>query len=148
MGIIEQRLAELGFELSVAKKPVANYLGTKRSGDLLWVSARVSRLQGEVGTQVSLEQAREAARDTVIDLLAIIKGDIEDLDLIVSVEKMIGFVRSAPTFTHQPQVVDGASDLLVRLFGDAGRHARTATGVAQLPFGAAVQLEMVLRMAP
>lgn len=146
MGTIETRLQALGLTLPSPKTPVANYLGCKRSGDLLFVSARVSRLQGEVGSDVSTDQAQGAARDTVVDLLAIIKDGIGDLDLIVSVEKVLGFVRSARDFTEQPKVVDGASDLLISLFGEDGRHARTATGVAQLPFGAAVQLEMVLRL--
>jgi enamine deaminase RidA (YjgF/YER057c/UK114 family) len=90
--------------------------------------------------------AKTAARDTLLDLLAIVKADIGDLDRIASVEKLQGFVRSAPTFTGQPEVIDGASDLIVALFGDAGRHARTATGAAQLPFGASVQLDLVLRI--
>ena len=88
-----------------------------------------------------------AAKSALLDILAIIKEEIGDLDKIVSVEKLVGFVRSAPTFTEHPKVIDGASDLLIALFGDAGRHARTATGVAQLPFGAAVQLDLILRMA-
>lgn len=145
MGRIEDRLAELGLKLPAAKTPVANYLGTKRSGDLLFVSARVSRLQGSVGKHVSLGEAKTAARDTVLELLSIIRLDVE-LDSIVSVEKMVGYVRSARDFVQQPQVIDGASDLLFELFGESGRHARTATGVAQAPFGAAVQLEMVLRI--
>ena len=115
---------------------------------MLYVSGRVSALQGEVGHDVSKDKAREAARDTLVTLLAIIKESIGDLDLVISVEKVQGFVRSAPSFTEQPQVVDGASDLLVDLYGDNGRHARTATGVAQLPFGACVQLEMILRLKP
>ncbi|NNE98139.1 MAG: RidA family protein [Pyrinomonadaceae bacterium] len=78
--------------------------------------------------------------------MAIVKNEIGDLDQISSIEKMVGFVRSAPTFTEQPKVIDGASDLLVALWGEDGRHARTATGVAQLPFGAAVQLELIMRM--
>jgi enamine deaminase RidA (YjgF/YER057c/UK114 family) len=82
----------------------------------------------------------------MLDLLAIIKQDIGDLDRIVSVERLHGFVRSAPTFIAQPEVIDGASDLLVELLGPAGRHARTATGVNQLPFGAAVQLDLILRL--
>ena len=147
MGRIENRLAELGLKLPPAKAPVANYLGTKRSGDLLFVSARVSRLQGSVGKHVSLGEAKTAARDTMLELLSIVRQDV-DLDSIKSVEKMIGYVRSARGFVKQPQVIDGASDLLVELFGEAGRHARTATGVAQAPFGAAVQLEMVLRLEP
>jgi enamine deaminase RidA (YjgF/YER057c/UK114 family) len=144
---VEERLAAMGLALGPPKAPVANYLGSKLSGELLFVSGRVSALRGEVGSEVDVDQARQAARDTVLDLLAIIKQDIGDLDRIVSVERMQGFVRSAPGFTEQPQVLDGASDLLVSLFGEAGRHARTATGAAQLPFGAAVQLDLVLRLA-
>ena len=145
---IEDRLARLGLELPAPKAPVANYLGSKRSGDLLFVSARVSELRGEVGSEVDLAHARAAAESTLLSLLAIVKADIADLDRIVSVEKVLGFVRSSPSFMEQPQVIDGASDLLVELWGEAGRHARTATGVAQLPFGAAVQLEMILRLSP
>jgi enamine deaminase RidA (YjgF/YER057c/UK114 family) len=144
--VIDGRLRELGHELAAPKAPVANYLGTKRSGDLLFVSGRVSRTRGEVGTDLSTDSAREAARDTMLDLLSIIKNDIGRLSKITSIEKLNGFVRSSPEFTEQPLVVDGASDLLIALWGDAGRHARTATGVAQLPFGAAVQLELVVRL--
>ncbi len=144
---IETRLRDLGLELPPPKPPVANYLGSKRSGDLLFVSGRVSRLRGEVGSDLDVAEAKAAARSTLLDVLAIVKNDIGDLDLIVSVEFLRGFVRSSSTFTEQPQVIDGASDLLVELLGEAGRHARTATGAAQLPFGAAVQLDMVLRLA-
>lgn len=148
MGAIEQRLRALGEELSPAKPPVANYLGCKISGNTLHVSGRVSRIRGEVGSDLDVDQARGAARGALLDILAIVKAEIGDLDRIVSVDKLNGFVRSAPTFTEQPRVVDGASDLLVELWGEPGRHARTATGVAQLPFGAAVQLEMVMRIRP
>ena len=146
MNAIEARLAAFGLALPPAKAPVANYIGTKRSGDLLFVSGRVSQLRGEVGTDVTAADARLAARDTVLDLLAIIKQDVGDLDRIASIDYVRGFVRSAPSFTDQPRVIDGASDLLVALFGEDGRHARTATGAAQLPFGAAVQLDMVVRL--
>jgi enamine deaminase RidA (YjgF/YER057c/UK114 family) len=147
MSAIEDRLIAFGLALPPAKAPVANYLGTKRSGDLLFVSGRVSQLRGEVGSEVTAADARLAARDTVLDLLAIIKQDVGDLDRIASIDFVRGFVRSAASFTEQPRVIDGASDLLVALFGDEGRHARTATGAAQLPFGAAVQLDMVVRLA-
>ena len=147
MGRIEDRLRDLGLALPPPKAPVANYIGTKRSGDLLFVSGRVSARRGEVGSEVSPADAKVAARDALLDLLAIIKADIGDLDRIVSVEKLQGFVRSAASFTAQPEVIDGASDLLVSLFGEAGRHARTATGAAQLPFGASVQLDLVLRIS-
>ena len=147
MSNIENRLKELGIDLPPPKTPVANYLGSKRSGDLLFVSARVSELRGEVGSTVSEEEAYQAARETMISILAIIKEDI-DLDQIVSVDKLLGLVRSSSEFIRQPQVIDGASDILVDVFGEAGRHARTATGVAQLPFGACVQLELIMSMKP
>ena len=145
MGAVEKRLTELGIELPVPPSPVANYLATKRSGDLLFVSGRKSDLNGEVGSAVDEQQAKEAARQTMITLLAIIKADIGDLDRIVSIVKVHGYVRSAPDFIHQPMVIDGASDLLVEVFGEAGRHARTATGT-QPPFGASVQLEMIVQL--
>ena len=145
-GRVEARLTELGLTLPAPRPPVANYLGTKRSGDLLFVSGKVSALRGEVGNEVDVARAKLATRDAMLDLLAIIKQDIGDLDRIVSVERLHGFVRSAPTFIAQPEVIDGASDLLVELLGQAGRHARSATGVNQLPFGAAVQLDLILRL--
>ncbi len=148
LGKIEDRLQQVGETLPIAKSPVANYIGCKRSGDILYVSGRVSEIRGEVGTDLDLVQAQLAARQTVIDLLAIVKDSIGDLDQIESVDYMQGFVRSSSSFTQQPQVINGASDLLVELFGEAGRHARTATGVAQLPYGACVQLEMILRLNP
>jgi len=147
MGRIEARLQELGLALPAPKPPVANYLGTKRSGALLFVAGRVSALRGVVGAGVGLQDAQIAARDTVLDLLAIVRADIGDLDAIVAIEMLRGFVRSAPDFGDQPRVIDGASDLLVALWGEAGRHARTATGVNALPSGAAVQLEFVARLA-
>ena len=147
MSVVEERLRALGLALPAPKAPVANYLGSKRSGDLLFVSGRVSQLRGEVGSDVTPADARTAARDAMLDLLAIVKQDIGDLDRIASVEQVRGFVRSAPSFTEQPHVIDGASDLLIALFGEHGRHARTATGAAQLPFGAAVQLDMVVRLS-
>ena len=145
MSVIERRLQEIGLELPPAQPAVANYLGTKRSGDWLFVSARVSERRGAVGSDLTTEQAYDAARETMLHILSIVREDV-DLDEIESIDKMVGFVRSAPTFTEQPKVIDGASDVLVEIFGDAGRHARTATGVAQLPYGAAVQLELVMRL--
>jgi enamine deaminase RidA (YjgF/YER057c/UK114 family) len=146
MSLIEERLKELGLSLSTAKPPVGNYLGSKSVGELLFAAARVGDLTGEVGTEVSEEQAYGAARHTVLTILAIIKQDIKDLDMLAGVVKVTGFIRSSSTFTRQPKVVDGASDLLIEIFGEAGRHARTATGVAQLPFGASVQLEIIFQL--
>ena len=144
--MVEEKLHDIGESLPKPKQAVANYLGCKRSGNVLYVSGRVSPTRGEVGTDLTVTEAQVAAKEALPDILAIVKKEIGDLDNIVAVDKMIGFVRSAESFTEQPKVVDGASDLLVHIFGEQGRHARTATGVAQLPFGAAVQLELVLRL--
>ena len=143
MGIVEKRLEELGLSLPDPKPPVGNYLESKQIGELLFASGRVSDCIGEVGTEVTLEKAKEAARNTVLTILAIIKQDIKDLDLIAGVLKVTGFIRSSASFIEHPKVIDGASDLLIELFKENGRHARTASGVAQLPFGASVQLDII-----
>jgi enamine deaminase RidA (YjgF/YER057c/UK114 family) len=144
---VEHRLAEIGETLPQPKQAVANYLGCKLSGQTLYVSGRVSPTRGEVGTDLTVAEAQIAAREALLDILAIVKKEIGSLDKIEGIEKMQGFVRSAASFTEQPKVIDGASDLLVALFGAEGRHARTATGVAQLPFGAAIQLDLIMRVA-
>ena len=148
MSVIEDRLRKMNLELGIPKLPVGNYLGCKKIGELLFASALVSELKGEVGTEITAAQAKEAARNTVVQILAIIKHDIKDLDLLTGVVKMTGFIRSSPEFTEQPKVLDGASDLLIELFGEAGGHARTATGVAQLPFGASIQLDIIFQVKP
>ena len=144
MSRIEKRMAGMGLVLNPPKAPVANYLGTKRTGNLLFVSGRVSEKRGQVGTDVSLEEARLAARDTLLDLLSIIKADIGDLDDIISIIRLQGFVNADSSFNALPQVIDGASELLIALYGETGRHARTATGAAELPYGATIQLDMVV----
>lgn len=146
MDQIESRLKSLGITLPSAPSPVANYLGTKQAGDLLYVSGRKSDLVGAVGGEVTEAQAKAAARETVVALLAIIKKDIGDLDRIHSVIKVQGFIRSSPDFTRQPQVLDGATELLMDIWGEHGKHARTATGTSQLPFGATIQLDMILKL--
>ena len=146
MSLIENKLNNLGIRLEQPKAPVANYLGSKRIGDLLFVSGRKSELTGEVGSDVTETQAKKAARDTVVLILSIVKNDIKDLDLIEGVVKLQGFIRSSKNFTRQPQVLDGASEILIELFGENGHHARTATGVAQLPYGATIQLDMILKL--
>lgn len=143
---VEERLEALGIVLDDAAPPVANYLGTKRAGDTLYVSARVSRRIGVVGGDVTPAEAHEAARDTTVMLLSIVAADIGELDRVASVDYVRGFIRSAADFDGQPRVLDGASDLLVEIFGESGRHARTATGTSQLPYGACVQLEMILTL--
>ncbi len=146
MSQVECRLAEMGLVLKPAKKPVANYQGTKQCGSMLFVSGRVSERRGRVDSDVYQNEARLAARDTMLDLLAIIKADIGNLDRICSILKLRGFVNSITTFNALPQIIDGASDLLIALYGESGKHARTATGAAQLPYGATIQLDMVVEL--
>jgi enamine deaminase RidA (YjgF/YER057c/UK114 family) len=121
---IEGKLSALGESLPEAKKPVANYLGCKRSGNTLYVSGRVSQIRGEVGTDLNVAKAQMAAKGALLDILAIIKDEIGNLDKVVSVEKLVGFVRSAPSFTEQPEVIDGASDLLIALDARTPQFAR------------------------
>tara|TARA_B110000116_G_scaffold188245_1_gene163331 strand:+ start:861 stop:1169 length:309 start_codon:yes stop_codon:yes gene_type:complete len=98
-----------------------------------------------LGADLTVADGQMAAKEAILDILAIVKEDLGNLDTIIGVDNLNGFVRSAPTFTKQPQVIDDASDLLIAIFGEDGRHARTATGAAQLPYGAAVQLEVIFR---
>ncbi len=146
MSVIESKLKTLGLTLDTPKSPVANYLGSKRVGNLLFVSGRKSEQTGRVGKTVNEEEAKKAARDTVLLILSIVKKDIGDLDRIKGVVKMQGFINSTDKFNRLPQVLDGASDLLIDLFGTEGHHARTATGAAQLPFDATIQIDMILEM--
>src|SRR6201986_2857597 len=145
-GAIEQKLASLGITLHEAPAPVANYVGFVRAGNLLFVSGQVCFdrtgmliAKGKLGTGVSIEQGAAAARGCAINLLAQIKAALGDLDKVVRVVRLGGFIHSAPDFVDWPQVVNGASDLMVQVFGDKGRHARTTVGVASLPADAAVE---------
>ncbi len=146
MGAVEDRMLAAGIELPAARAPVADYLACKRSGELVYVSAKVSDLRGRVGEDVTAEEARGAARALALVLVSILREEVGDLDRVESIDRVRGFVRSGPGFDRQPWVMDGASGVLVEIFGDAGRHARTATGTGELPFGAAVQMDMVVRV--
>jgi enamine deaminase RidA (YjgF/YER057c/UK114 family) len=147
-GAIEQKLASLGINLHEAPAPVANYVGFVRSGNLLFVSGQVcfdpaGKLiaRGKLGAGVSIEQGAAAARGCAINLLAQIKAALGDLDKVVRVVRLGGFINSAPDFVDGPKVMNGASDLMVQVFGDKGRHARTTVGVASLPADASVEVE-------
>ena len=146
MSSIEEKIKKLGLNLPPAKPPVGNYISCKIVGELLYASGRVSDLKGEVGADIIEEDARKAARDTLLLILSIIKEDIKDLGLLKGVVKVQGFIHCNKSFTRLPEVLDGASDLLISLFGERGRHARTATGVAQLPFNAAIQLDIIFEL--
>ncbi len=145
------RLAELGLELPPVVPPVAAYVPAVRSGSLVFTSGQLPMAAGEllgvgkVGAQVSPEQARQMARTCALNALAAVDA-LVDIDDVVRVVKVVGFVASTPEFTGQPGVVNGASELLGEVFGDAGRHARSAVGVAALPLDAPVEVELVVEV--
>lgn len=149
----EERLSELGLKLPEAAAPVAAYVPTVRTGDLVFVSGQVSRTadgdlwRGKVGADVGLEGATQAARTACLYGLAALKAEIGDLDRLRRAVKLTVFVASAPGFTDQPKVANGASELLQEVFGERGRHARSAVGVAELPLGVAVEVEFVFEVA-
>jgi enamine deaminase RidA (YjgF/YER057c/UK114 family) len=147
-GKIEARLRELGIELPQASAPVANYVPYTVSGKLVVVSGQVSvrhgkaEFVGKLGAGMSVADAQQAAKLCALNILAHLKNACGgDLDKVTRVLRLGGFVNCTPEFTDMPQVVNGASDLMVEVFGDAGKHARAAVGVASLPLGVAVEVE-------
>jgi enamine deaminase RidA (YjgF/YER057c/UK114 family) len=146
-GTIEKKLTELGIALPTPAAPIANYVGFVRTGRLLFVSGQlcladgVLLAKGKLGASVTIEQGEAAARACAINLLAQAKAALGDLDKVVRVVRLGGFINSAPDFLDGPKVMNGASDLMVAVFGDKGRHARTTVGVAVLPIDAAVEVE-------
>jgi enamine deaminase RidA (YjgF/YER057c/UK114 family) len=148
-----ERLAELGLQLPAVVPPVAAYVPAVRTGDLVFTSGQLPMADGamaalgKVGAQVSAEQAKELARTCALNALAAVDA-LVGLDSVVKVVKVVGFVASAPDFTGQPGVVNGASELLGEVFGDAGSHARSAVGVAVLPLDAPVEVELVVEVEP
>src|SRR5258707_6485181 len=147
-GTVEQKLAAQGVVLHEPASPVANYVGFVRTGSLLFVSGQVcvdaeGKLiaKGKLGAGVTTEQGYAAAQGCAVNLLAQIKAALGDLDKVMRVVRLGGFVNSAPDFLDGPKVLNGASDLIVAAFGDKGRHARTTVGVAALPADAAVEVE-------
>lgn len=153
-GAAEKRLAALGYTLPAAAAPIANYVPAVLAGNMLYVSGQLPlkdgqlMLAGLVGDTVSVDQATEAARLCALNLIAQAKLALNgDLDRVKRVVKLTGFVAAEPAFTQHPQVVNGASDLMVAVFGDAGRHARAAVGCSSLPRGAPVEVDAVFEVA-
>ncbi len=153
MSKVEERLKALGIELPQPVAPVANYVPFVRSGNLVHISGQISiaadgGIKGTVGVDVDLETAQRAARLCGINLLAQMKAATDgDLDRVVRVVKLGGFVQAGPDFIDIPKVVNGCSDLMVEALGDAGRHARSAVGVYKLPLGFAVEVDAVVEIA-
>lgn len=153
-GSVEQKLAALGITLPTPAAPVANYVAFVRSGNLITVSGQLcfghdGKLvaKGQLGGGVSMEDGTSAARACAVNLIAQVKAAVGDLDKVVRVVRLGGFINSAAGFTDGPKVMNGASDLMVEVFGDKGRHARSTVGVAALPADAAVEVEGLFEVA-
>ncbi|MCU1353114.1 MAG: endoribonuclease [Acidimicrobiales bacterium] len=150
---ITARLEELGIVLPDAMPPAGSYVPMARHGDLVYVSGHgpvdgERMVCGKVGRDLDVDAARAAARLTGLSILATLQAGLGDLDAVVQVVKVLGMVNAAPGFDQLPAVVDGCSDLLVEVFGDRGRHARSAVGMAELPFGIAVEVELIAQVRP
>ncbi len=149
----EQRLAEQGLTVPDAVQPVAAYIPAVRTGSLVYTAGQVPKrgdsylYTGKVGAEVSVDQAVECARQCALNALAALKGEVGELSRVQRVVKVVVFVASAPDFTGQPAVANGASELLGDAFGEAGRHARSAVGVAVLPLDVPVEVELIAEVA-
>lgn len=150
----EARLKGLRIELPPVPPPVANFIRSRQVGSLLYLSGHGpirpdgSRVIGKVGTDLDLQEAKAAARLTGLNLLASTRAHLGSLDLVKVIVKVLGMVNSGPGFDRQPEVIDGFSDLMVEVFGESGRHTRSAVGMAELPFGIPVEIEMILEVQP
>ena len=152
MANIEGRIKEIGFSLPEAPKPVAAYIPAKQTGKLVFTAGQLPMVNGELiskgllGQDVEIDEANKAARICTLNALAAIKGIIGDLDRIKQIVRVVGYVASVPTFTQQPAVVNGASELLLEIFGENGKHARSAVGMAVLPLNASVEIELTVEV--
>lgn len=148
---IEARLVALGITLPEAPMPAANYVPFVRTGNQLFVSGQISMgpeglIKGKLGADMTVEEGAAAARRCGLALMAQARTCLGDLDRVKRVVKLVGFVNSTADFTHQPQVINGCSDLMVEVFGEAGRHARSAVSAASLPLGVAVEIEAIFEV--
>ncbi|MFM2171641.1 MAG: hypothetical protein RI957_1870 [Verrucomicrobiota bacterium] len=146
-----EKIASLGLALPNVPTPVAAYVNCVRSGNLLFLSGGLpidgdKKIIGQVPRDVSIEQAREAARMIVLNRLAVIQSEIGSIDRVSRIVSLSGFVSSAPDFYDHPQVINGASELLLEIFGDKGKHSRTALGVASLPLNVAVEINLIVEV--
>ena len=148
----EARLVELGFELPAQPKPVANYVPTVRVGNLLFVSGHgpyddgTIKTKGKLGRDLTVDEGYQVARTVTMNCLASIRAELGSLDRVKRFVKLLGMVNCTEDFQEQPKVINGCSDLLVDLFGEAGKHARSAVGMQALPFAIPVEIEMILEV--
>ena len=154
MAEIERKLKELGYELPPPRQTLAgNFVSAVRTGNLVYTAGTGPRLPegdflhvGKLGADLTIEQGYDCARQTMLNLLTALKGEIGDLDKVKRVIKLLCMINAAPDFGDTPKVANGASDLLVSIYGDAGRHARSAVGMATLPFGIPIEIEMIVEV--
>lgn len=150
----EQKLKSLGIELFTPPQPIANYVKAVRTGQLVFLAghgpgrADGTTIKGRLGDDLTLKQGYEAARIAAIAMLSSLKAEIGDLGKVTRIVKVTGMVNSTPSFYDQPKVINGCSDLLVEVFGEKGKHARAAVGMASLPSNIAVEIEMIVEVAP
>lgn len=147
----ERRLKELGIELTMPTAPMANYVNAVRTGNLLYLAGKGPGLPGhppvgKVGRDFTREQGYEFARQTGLSLIAVMKAELGDLDRVKRIVKVLGMVNATPEFGEQPEVINGCSDLFVTVFGDRGRHARSAVGMGSLPRGIPVEIEVIVEV--
>jgi len=149
----EKKLKDLGITLPVPPQPIANYVRTVRVGNFLFVSGHgpyndgKTKLAGKVGRELTVEEGYQAARNVGLNCLATVKAAVGDLDKVKQVVKLLGMVNCSEDFKDQPKVINGCSDLLVEVFGESGKHARSAVGMQALPNGIPVEIEMILDIA-
>ena len=150
----EAELKEMGITLAVPSPPVANYVNAVTAGNLVFMAGKGPRkddgtyITGKLGKDLTVEQGYEAARITAINQLSALKAEIGNLNRVKRIVKVTGMVNSDPSFSEQPAVINGFSDLMVEVFGDAGKHARAAVGMVALPMNIAVEIEMIVEVAP
>ena len=150
---IEKRLAELGINLPAAEPPIANYVTSVQAGSLLFFSGRGparddgTLLTGVVGRDVTVEEAYQHARVAGLQLIAAMQAELGELDRVVRIVKVLGMVNAVPGFGQHPEVINGCSDLLVEVFGERGRHARSAVGMDSLPDGISIEIEAIVEVA-
>ena len=149
----QARLEEMGLDLPPPPQPAGAYVPAVRTGNLIYVAGQLPfvdgelRFSGKIGADLSIEQGYEAARICALNALSVIKAEVGTLDKVSRIVRLAGFVGSASGFTDQPKVVNGASELMAKIFAEQGRHARIALGVAELPLGAAVELEVLVEVS-
>ncbi len=149
---VEDKINKLGINIPEAPKPGAVYIPAKTVGKLVYTSGQDCRVngkliyEGKLGSDLTVEQGYKAAKQTMINCLAVLKAEIGDLNKIKQVVKLLAFVNSAPGFVEQPYVINGASELLEEIFGDRGKHARSAIGSSELPFNTPVEIEMIVEI--